>query len=366
MTPRIIKIKINYINDEIFCDKKPKKDIIPNKHYCKDLPNLPTIVPAKKRIIAIGDTHGDYEATINTLKVAKLIDDELNWVAEPQDTVVVQLGDQIDRCRPYIHKCIDENATIDDEASDIKILKLFTDLHLKALKVGGAVYSLLGNHEVMNVQGKLSYVSKKGLDEFGQYTDFNKNTIKFKSGWEGRQFAFKAGNELAQFLACTRQSAIIIGSFLFVHAGIVPGLLKKYNLKKKEDLVLVNKVIKLWLLGLVKENKIKTLLDDHNISPFWPRIFGNIPPNKSSNFKDCKVLDNVFETFKIDGMIVGHTPQFFTNKTGINGTCDGRLWRTDHGSSKAFAGFDVFYSKRDRQVQVLEILDDKEFRVLKN
>ena len=30
----------------------------------------------------------------------------------------------------------------------------------------GGVYSLLGNHEIMNVQGNLNYVSYKGLEQF--------------------------------------------------------------------------------------------------------------------------------------------------------------------------------------------------------
>lgn len=360
MNYKIIRIKIDYVTHT-------KKNVhLAKNQYCKDFPNMPTIVPAHDRVIAIGDTHGDYNATIETFKIAKLIDDDLNWIAEPKDTIVVQLGDQIDRCRPHIHNCLSEKATIDDEANDVKILKLFTNLHNKASKVGGAVYSLLGNHEIMNAQGKLSYVSKKGLDEFKQYTDSKNRTIKFNTGWEGRQYAFKPGNELANFLACTRQSAIIVGSFLFVHAGIVPDLLKKYNIKKKEDIILVNKVVKYWLLGIIDEAKIKKLLDDHKISPFWPRIFGNIPPNKKSNFQDCKILDDVFQVLNINGMIIGHTPQFITNNTGINGTCDNRLWRTDHGVSKAFSKYDVFYSGKHRQVQVLEILNDKDFRILKS
>ena len=35
----------------------------------------------------------------------------------------------------------------------------------------------------------------------------------------------------AKFLACTRQTALIIGSNLFVHAAIVPDLAKEYKVK---------------------------------------------------------------------------------------------------------------------------------------
>lgn len=367
MSTKTVRIKINYNYTYENLSLKSEPMSIHNK-YCKDYPDLPTIIPAHKRIIAIGDTHGDYDTTIKILKLAKLIDNNLNWIAEPKDTIVVQVGDQIDRCRPYIHECIHENATVDDEASDIKILKLFTDLHTKALKKGGAVYSLLGNHEIMNSQGKLGYVSKKGLDEFSQY--YNKNLPpekRFKPGWDARTFAFKPGNELGKFLACTRQSAIIVGSFLFVHAGIVPQLLEKYNITKRDDIHLINKAIKMWLLGLIDESKIDKLLNDHTISPFWPRLLGNMPTKLSSNHKDCKqLLDPVLETLKINGMIIGHTPQFYVNNIGINGTCDNKLWRTDHGSSRAFANIEDFFTKKDRSIQVLEINDNKTMVVLQS
>merc|ERR1711916_326002 len=57
---------------------------------------------AVNRIIAIGDLHGDLNETINIFKLAKLIEynestGETKWIG--RDTVVVQVGDQIDRCR---------------------------------------------------------------------------------------------------------------------------------------------------------------------------------------------------------------------------------------------------------------------------
>ncbi len=209
----------------------------------------------------MGDIHGDFNVTIETLKLAKVINDDYEWIAEPKDTVVVQIGDQIDRCRPFLNDCLHEDTTIDDENSDVKILKFFTELHSKALKHGGAVYSLLGNHEIMNVQGKLKYVSKKGIDGFTEYKDSNNEKITFENGMEGRKYAFEPGNELAKFMACTRQTAIIIGSFLFVHAAIIPKLLKKYKIKNKNNLSKINKLIRLWLLDILKEQKIDTLLN---------------------------------------------------------------------------------------------------------
>ena len=121
-----------------------------------------------KRIVVLGDLHGDWNATIKSLIKAKLIDsnNHLKWIGE--ETILVQLGDQVDRCRLDKGPCHMEGATKNDEASDIKILKYFTDLHNQAIKDGGAVYSILGNHEVMNVDGDLRYKSRANLMEFSK------------------------------------------------------------------------------------------------------------------------------------------------------------------------------------------------------
>ena len=129
---------------------------------------FPSVLPKVRRIVVIGDIHGDMKMTLDTLKVAKVIDKKTNKWIKNNDTVVVQLGDQIDRCRGRGNSCQKPGTTVDDENSDVKILEFFTDLHNQASKYGGAVYSLLGNHELMNVNGDLRYVSYKGLVEFDE------------------------------------------------------------------------------------------------------------------------------------------------------------------------------------------------------
>jgi uncharacterized protein Yka (UPF0111/DUF47 family) len=72
-------------------------------------------------------------------------------------------------CRPNDKSCANKDTTFEDEASDLKILKFMTDLHKIALIDGGGVYSILGNHEIMNVRGlehDLDYVSYEGLKQF--------------------------------------------------------------------------------------------------------------------------------------------------------------------------------------------------------
>jgi hypothetical protein len=103
---------------------------------------LPTVLPAVDRIIAIGDIHGDFRALLQCLRAARVIDNQRNWIGGK--TVVVQLGDQIDsRCRA-------DFCEVDTKGDELEILYFLDKLHKEAEKVGGAVYGLLGNHEIMN------------------------------------------------------------------------------------------------------------------------------------------------------------------------------------------------------------------------
>ena len=138
-----------------------------------------------KKLVAIGDIHGDLIVAIKSLKLAGVIPlnipdnirniQKINWIGK--DTVVVQLGDQIDRVRPnklHNNLCIEEDCEIvDDEGSDLKIVCLFERLHSQALKQGGALFSVYGNHELMNVEGDFRYVSPKEFKEFAIFLKLN-------------------------------------------------------------------------------------------------------------------------------------------------------------------------------------------------
>ena len=345
---------------------------------CSKYPDISekNVLPAVDRIIVIGDLHGDMNETIKSLKLAKVIDNKLNWIGGK--TVVVQIGDQIDRCRQL--PC---NRPIkDDENSDIKILKFFTKLHSQALESGGAIYSIIGNHELMNSTGRMEYVSYQNYMEFEkkeENKEFLKGMPSDLKNMEARKWAFKPGNPLAEFIACTRKLALIIGDNLFVHAGIVPEIAKKYP-----DIGDLNKLLSLYLWDKLENPELyqdifgpdvvkgQTIINSSNrkhdffkISPLWNRKYGNL--NDSS--KSCnRLLNPVKDVYKVNRMYVGHTPQM--NK-GINSICNGDLWYTDVGVSKAFDVADMncaIEGKRSdvREAQVLEILRNGEPRILKH
>ena len=88
-----------------------------------------------------------------------------------------------------------------------------------------------------------------------------------------------------------------------------------------------------------------------------------------------KYLEPVLKLLKCKNMIVGHTPQSFQfSDHGINSTCISKnnngLHKVDVGSSKAFQEFDNNFSEtseimESRDIQVLNIIDDKEIKELK-
>lgn len=390
------------------------------KQNCKNYTFVPFIYEKVDRIVVLGDIHGDYKMVIKLLimsKVAEIVSEKtiqriktkksskksskklrkqkkqnrlsitesteiteitssisdvekeykLKWIGGK--THVVQVGDQIDRCRPNGSKTCDNPLTMrssEDEDSDTKILKLFTDLHEQAVEHGGAVISLLGNHELLNALGEVQYVSFKGLNKFMK--KYKVDGLDFEDPIEARKHAFQPGNEYGKFLGCTRNATVVIGSNLFVHAGIVDALARELQLHSYMDVENINIIIKKWLLGLIQTNQVNNLVRSQD-SMFWSRILGSIPNNMPMSYEDCK--DNITEVlkiFKIDKMIIGHTPQSFMFSKDINGTCGNKIWRVDNGSSRAFDTFDKHmktYGERhhNRRYQYLEILNDNEYHV---
>src|SRR5690606_2094045 len=99
---------------------------------------------ASRRIVAIGDLHGDLQATRRALRLAGAIDAQDRWIGK--ELIVVQTGDQLDR---------------GDE--ELAILKLLEALAPQAEAAGGRLHVLNGNHEIMNVELDFRYVTPLGF-----------------------------------------------------------------------------------------------------------------------------------------------------------------------------------------------------------
>lgn len=354
-------------------DKKIFDKYCQSDSYGKNYKYYPLILPARndnQEIIVIGDLHGDFELTIKVLKLAKLINDKNEWIGN--DTIVVQVGDQVDNCRPLDKKCDEKDSDVlssysGESPEDIRVLNFFTKLNTDANEKGGAVISLLGNHEIMNVNGNMNYVSYDDIEKFKNYKDKEKQDIVFTTPKEARIHSFKPGNEYAKLLACTRLPALIIGSYIFVHAGFINKFLSELQINNKNDLYKISYVMRMWLLGLIDKNYVTNIINSKPYSLFWDRILGGIPPNISNDDPKCvKYLNDVLKLFDAKTMIIGHTPQFAHNHIGINKTCGNNLWRVDFGGSFGFNKFDKEFDKNDknskitsfRRAQVLRIKGD--------
>ena len=279
------------------------------------------------------------------------------------DTYVVQVGDQIDRCRPYGNEtCYNPKITKDDEDSDLEIMLFYDSLDKIAMKYGGRVFSLLGNHEIMNVTEDMRYVSYKGLTEYSPERDLN-------DGLKIRTEKFKT--IISKKMACTRSTVLVIGDYLFVHGGIAQKLAFSYKLLD------INSIIRKFLHGtLIKHTDLKTLLNSSRTSPLWYRKLAYIPPDiDNQEHRECNTLfkqtlnkinkyNNIeisnVPVIQVKGMVIGHTPQFTVFGTGITTACNNRLIRTDIGASKAFDIFkdDLGPLNKSREPQVVEILTD--------
>jgi hypothetical protein len=267
--------------------------------------------PMPDRLVIIGDIHGDIKRFKNILLDAKIINNNIEWIAEPQNTIVIQMGDQIDSLNR-----VENNDW--EVIEDLEMIK-FTDLLDKIANVkGGRVISIIGNHEFMNILGNYTYVSAKSIA----------NNVK------RRIELFKPGGQLSKILS-DRPIIIKIGSLLFCHAGLTVShlfVLQKYN----KDIFYLNKLWKLFVntnnINNSEDSEIfsKIILDDDGI--LWTR-----------NLTIGEELNIVLKSVKCNHMFVGHT--VVDNIKLINNN----LWYTDTGISRAFG---------NKSYQYIDIVDN--------
>ncbi|QXP78839.1 MULTISPECIES: metallophosphoesterase [Winogradskyella] len=226
------------------------------------------------KILAISDIESNYKTFRNFLINSAVIDQELNWTFGKNHLVLV--GDFIDRS--YF---------------TTQVLWFIYKLEQDAKSKGGNVHYILGNHEIMNMQGDHSYSKSKY------------NHVASILG--KKQFEFYDKNSFIGRWLKSKNTIELINGNLFVHGGISPKLENtELNIDELNQLIREN----YYKPYFPKKNGEKTqeLLTSSITSPYWYRGY-------FKNDLSQEEIDIVLNKFNAKAVIVGHTIQSKVNRT---------------------------------------------------
>lgn len=246
------------------------------------------------RLIIIGDVHGDLRRFKSILIDAAVINNNLEWIADPPNTIIIQLGDQIDS----LNRNTNENWEV---LNDYEMIYFTEHLNNIARVKGGFCISLIGNHELMNVIGDFSYVSPSSMIST-------------------RKDLFKPQGSISLILA-KRPLIIRIRDLLFCHAKLELEhlkILKKYN----KDIFYINYIWNNYL----ENNKIN--VEDKEILD--KVIIGSNGILWNRNQNNPLETDELYKELNLSYMFLGHTA--LERITVL----DNQIWYCDTGLSRAF------------------------------
>lgn len=290
----------------------------------------PSFFPSASRVLVIGDVHGDVQTFMKCLYAAKVFNHNLEWIAQPRNTIVVQLGDQIDS---LTRGGKDDWETV----PDVEMLYLTDRLDTIARMGGGRVISLLGNHEMMNVVGDFSYVSPASMQ---------------KIDTQLRQRMFRPGGTIAQILA-KRNVVVRIGHHVFCHGGLLPHHMDAVD----NNLHLINDATRKFLQNLPlspREGQVlnKCIFDQQGI--LWTRLYVEMLEANRPILE--QVVENVLQRTQSQHIFVGHN-----TVQSITPILNGKVVLTDIGLSRAYPMEDIQFvdiinvSQPNEQIHIMRV-----------
>lgn len=226
--------------------------------------------PKPEKILAISDIEGGFSSFRKLLINNGVIDSQLNWTFGNGHLVLA--GDFVDR--GYFVT---------------QVLFLIYKLEQQAESYGGRVHYILGNHELMNMQGDHSYAAGKysyaasalGLRHYQLYDP--KTTL------------------LGRWMS-TRNVIEKIGDYIFTHAGLHPDFATAgLSLQAINDHVR-SRYGWVYYPEKEKDKKINYLLFDEEKCLYWYRGYfkGDVSEDE---------IDSILKAFGAKRIIVGHTIQ---------------------------------------------------------
>lgn len=231
---------------------------------------------APDKVLAISDPHGNFDCFYSVLRANGVINDAYGWTFGKNHLLI--------------------NGDVFDRGDDVlPIFWLTYKLQKEASDAGGAVHFLLGNHESMVLRGDLRYMNGK-YSRMAQKLGFDYSLL------------FAANTELGKWigLANTMQ---IIGSELYVHAGLAQGMYD-YDLPISYVNAQMSRGIFLDKDGRDKLSDYSKYLFSSSSStqggpgPVWYR--GMVGYDGHEPLKES-TLELLLERYGVDRVVVGHT-----------------------------------------------------------
>lgn len=236
----------------------------------------PDTYPMPERLIAISDIEGNFDAFAGFLMAHRVIDEKFEWIFG--DGHLVLVGDFVDR-----------------GSNVVPVLWLIYKLEDEARKHGGQVHYILGNHELLNFQGKHKYNDKR-------YIKIASIISGKEDPKEAVRFMYSKETELGKWLH-SKNGIEKIGDYLFVHAGLSPKLLEH-----RLSLSQINEISRRhWdkdLYNHPEDDEVANfLIGSEGI--FWFR--GLAKDYKDYNKISEDELEDILDFYQAETVVFGHT-----------------------------------------------------------
>ncbi|MFK7982068.1 MAG: metallophosphoesterase [Saprospiraceae bacterium] len=272
-----------------------------------------------EKLLAISDIEGNFNSFYSLLVANGVMDTAFNWTYG-QGHLVLN-GDFMDR---------GDNVT--------QVLWLIYKLEQAAQKAGGMVHFILGNHEVLNLEGKTNYVDKKYIKLAQKYAKKEDKKAAYTQLMADNQ-------ELVKWMK-SKNAMEKIGNTLFVHGGISPELIKAgFQINQ------INDIIRNRLNNGPSSNSLDRQDEDFLFASHGPLWYRGLATPYRNFYKKCteKEVNKALKHFRVKHISIGHT---IANKVSLD--YNGAIIRTDvsHGDQK-----------NSPTSQALLILDKQLFRV---
>lgn len=279
----------------------PNKDadffyVSPNKQTERDA----ITYPMPEELVAISDIEGNFDAFCGFLMKNGIIDPNFNWIFGKGHLVLN--GDFVDR---------GQHVT--------PTLWLIYKLEEQAKQQGGKIHYILGNHEIMNFQGKYKYADPK-------YIKLAQMIRTSHSTKESYKVLYCEASEIGRWLR-TKNIVARIGDYLFVHAGLSPEIIS-LNLSLEDINEITRKNWDKDLYNKPENDKVANFLLGKK-GPFWYR--GLITDYKYYNKATAKDLDRLLKTYRVQKIVLGHSVV-----DSVSTDYNGKVLRIDvlHGKEK--------------------------------